>query len=221
VNIPLILFAKAPVAGQVKTRLQSHCRAEQAAQIFEILLETTIQNVCQHWPGKVVLSVWLDHQHPFLQGLVKNYPLQLDHQVAGHLGEKMRAALDQWGFPAAVMGCDVPHVPAATLKLAYHQLSNKQSVIGPSKDGGYYLLGLAEQQGLDINTISRALFADQAWGSESVLTTTLERAALSLLDLFALDQEYDIDNWSELLRAADQLPDLARYLAEQGLLQPS
>ena len=64
-SIPLILFAKAPVAGKVKTRLQPDCSAEQAAEIAKVLMEQTIKNAKQYWAGDVWLYVWPSAEHDF------------------------------------------------------------------------------------------------------------------------------------------------------------
>ena len=103
-EIPLVLFAKAPIAGKVKTRLQSHCSATQAAQIAQILLEESIKQTTKYWPGKVVLSVYLDSEHPFLTAMQDKYSLALSIQSHGDLGDKMLHAFETHGYPMAVMG---------------------------------------------------------------------------------------------------------------------
>jgi len=209
-GIPLLLFAKAPIAGQVKTRLHSHCSPEQAAVIAEILLEESIVKAQSAWPGEVHLSVWLDYQHEFLQRMQKRYSLKVAQQAAGDLGEKMLAALNGFGYPAVVMGCDAPHVPAQVLQNAFDILSSGQSVIGPSEDGGYYLLGLQQPQ--------PNLFNDIAWGGDQVLETTLVRARSTGLALHQLDVLNDVDEWQDVCRAARVLPRLADYIVSQGLV---
>lgn len=209
-RIPLILFAKAPIAGKVKTRLQSHCSPKQASEIAKILLEESVIKTTQAWPGKVFLSVWLDHEHEFIRCLVKRYPIKLVQQCAGDLGVKMADALERFGYPAAVMGCDVPQASDHSLVQAHEYLSQGDSVIGPSKDGGYYLLGLQAAQ--------MAIFNDMKWGVATVWQNTLERADDTGLSFSRLDVLNDIDEWSDLLLAAQQLPSLARYLEEEGFL---
>jgi len=87
-DIPLLLFAKAPIAGKVKTRLQSHCSPEQAATIAEILLEESIVKATQAWPGEVFISVGLDIDHAFLQKMARQYPIKLTMQCDGDLGDR-------------------------------------------------------------------------------------------------------------------------------------
>lgn len=208
-DIPLILFAKAPIAGRVKTRLQSHCSPHQASEIAKILLEESILKTTRAWPGEVLLSVWLDHDHEFIQLMKTRYSLRLVQQCEGDLGSKMADALDRFGYPAAVMGCDVPHLPDANLAQAHQQLSEGDYVIGPSHDGGYYLLGLQAPQ--------TEVFDDMQWGVASVLDNTLQRAAELGLKFSTLDELNDIDEWSDLLAAAQHLPTLRHYLESEGL----
>lgn len=213
IDIPLILFAKAPIPGKVKTRLQTHCTAKQAAKIAEFLMEGSIQTVSTHWPGSVYLSVWLDHQHDFFQMMQARYALPMVQQADGDLGEKMRHALESLGYPAVVMGCDAPHTMAETLRDAYRYLLQGESVIGPSDDGGYYLLGLT--QPVD------GLFDDQRWGSDTVFTQTLQAANEASVTLTQLASLNDVDEWSDLLnvvtRYGAQFAQLNQYLQSEGL----
>jgi len=208
-SLPLILFAKAPIVGKVKTRLIPDCSAEQAAEIAKLLMEESIRRACESWPGSVYLSVWLDLEHAFFKQMLRQYPIQIVQQCAGDLGEKMRNALATVGYPAAVMGCDAPHTLASTLQRAHDLLLNGQSVIGPSEDGGYYFLGLA----IDAD----ALFIDKPWGENQVLNKTLASAESIALTLTLLPELNDVDEWSDLLSAAKQVPSLQSYLQAQNL----
>ncbi len=207
-DIPLLLFAKAPIAGEVKTRLQSHCTAEQAAGIAEILMEVSIHKATQYWPGPVYLSVWLDQAHPFLKEMTSRYPVSITQQRGGDLGAKMNHALEQYGYPAAVMGCDVPHINSDTLRAASLALSDGRSVVGPSEDGGYYLLGLAEPAAF--------LFSEMPWGTSAVLEQTLDRANQHLLDFLHLPTMIDIDEWHDVQAVKKAVPGLDAYLESQG-----
>lgn len=209
-DIPLFLFAKAPIPGKVKTRLQAHCSAAQAAKIACILLEESIRTVTQHWPGKLYLSVWLDSEHPFFARMQQQYSIELVVQCDGDLGAKMRDALARFGYPAVVMGCDAPHTSEQTLRATYQALLEGKSVIGPSEDGGYYLLGLNEPADF--------LFKGVAWGQESVLAQTLASAEQHQLALLQLDALNDVDEWNDLLKAAELLPALMEYLVGESLV---
>ncbi len=201
-SIPLVLFAKTPIAGEVKTRLQPQCTPQQCVDIARILISESVRVVSRVWPGSVSLAVWPDANDSFLQRLPSDHDLSVLVQVAGDLGDKMHAALQQSGYPAAVMGCDVPHIPSAHLSQAYRWLSDGRDVIGPSADGGYYLLGLARPAPTIFNGIK--------WGTDQVLTATLDRAHNIDRRLLSLPVLNDIDTWADL--STTPLPALQAYL---------
>jgi len=203
-QIPLLLFAKAPIAGRVKTRLQTHCTGQQAADIAQILMDVSLRKATQYWPGPVYLSVWLDKDHWYFEKMTSQYRVSITQQCAGDLGAKMKHALEKFGYPAAVMGCDVPHISSTTLQAANRALSAGRSVIGASEDGGYYLLGLTQS--------AEDLFSDISWGSSEVFEKTIVRAQASSLDFEQLPMMMDIDEWSDLQAARTNVPELNEYL---------
>lgn len=209
-SIPLLLFAKAPIAGKVKTRLMSHCSAEQAGKIAELLMEASIQRACEAWPGEVCLSAWLDLEHSFFIEMQRRYPITIKQQCEGDLGEKMRHALASSGYPCAVMGCDAPHVKPSALNQAHDLLQAGTPVIGPSEDGGYYLLGLCED--------ADELFINKPWGEDQVLEKTLLSAKSIGLSLHNLPELNDVDEWDDLINAAQEVPSLRDYLQTHKLL---
>ncbi|MFT6723173.1 MAG: rSAM/selenodomain-associated transferase 1 [Arenicella sp.] len=208
-NIPLLLFAKAPIAGSVKTRLMTHCSAEQAAEIAKRLMEESIQRACESWPGEVFLSVWLDLDHVFFSKMRQRYAITVTQQCEGDLGAKMRHALSSYGYPAAVMGCDAPHTLASSLRQAYTLLQSGKSVIGPSDDGGYYFLGLCHA--------SDDLFLNKPWGQDQVFEKTLASANSAGLTLKQLPSLNDVDEWQDLLDASETITSLRTYLQAEGL----
>jgi len=204
-ELPLLLFAKAPIAGKVKTRLQSHCSAEQAAMIAEVLLEESILQATKYWPGKVYLSVALDSEHPFLQKMCAKYSVELTQQCEGDLGAKMLGALEQFGYPAAIMGCDAPHIKGKDLARAHQLLIDDKPVLGPSEDGGYYLIGMPFN--------CSALFLGVEWGTSSVLSTTMDLASQNNVELVMLDSLNDVDEWDDLKAVAEKLPSLNTFVS--------
>ena len=209
-EIPLLMFAKAPIAGKVKTRLTTDCSDEQAAEIAKIIMHESLHLAIQNWPGQVYLSVWHDADHPFILEMLATYNVKLLHQVPGDLGYKMSAAFDEVGFPAAIMGCDAPLVNPEMLKLAHSLLLNEQkNVLGPSADGGYYFIGLSES--------AKCLFEQISWGSAEVLTETLRVADQQGIKIAQLEESDDIDRWEDVKLAALTIPYLADYLRSQTL----
>jgi len=79
-SIPLIIFAKAPIPGQVKTRLQPELDEQQAAQAAQLLLRATVQRAVEYWPGEIFLSAGLDANHPVLLEIAATFKLRVDTQ---------------------------------------------------------------------------------------------------------------------------------------------
>ncbi len=202
----LHLLTKAPVAGQVKTRLLPHCSAEEAADIAAWCIEYTVRLAKSAWSGPINLHVWPGPQHPIFSTLCQSLDIELQVQAVGDLGAKMHAALET-AYPGGVMGCDVPHCPPQALIDANLALREGRCVLGPSHDGGYYFLGLTRPQ--------PALFEDMPWGLSSVYRTTLATAQRLGIDLFVLPELIDLDLWDDVERVRRQFRPLRDFLANR------
>jgi rSAM/selenodomain-associated transferase 1 len=203
----LILFAKSPVPGRVKTRLMPELTARQAAEVAAELIQRTVRLAVENWPGPVRLQTWPDTRHAVFNNLAAANELALVRQSAGDLGRKMHSALATFtdrGVAAAVMGCDVPHCPAANLRRAHDLLAQGDNVIGPSRDGGYYLIGLQRTQ--------PALFRGIAWGGDQVLPSTLRIAAGCGIRFTHLERVADIDSYEDLKTRANKDPYIQKWI---------
>lgn len=190
----------------MKTRLQTHCSAQTAAEIAKILMRTTISLATRHWPGEVVLAVWPDDKHVFFQQMVEEYGVRIIQQSSGDLGQKMSDAMQTTGFPVAVMGCDAPHCPPEVLHQVWQNLNQDTAAIGPATDGGYYLLALP--------TAAPELFCNVDWGTSRVLVQTLTNARSIDLSLLQLSSLRDIDEWEDLRTAAQTVKELKLFIAQ-------
>ncbi len=192
----LTLMAKAPCPGMVKTRLMPMCSAQEAAEVASILLRLSLEHCMRHWPGRVVLAVWPDTVHPIFSELSDRYGITLIRQSAGDLGEKMHSILISSGSnggSVAVMGSDIPHLPCTTLTRAYDALSRRANVVGPTRDGGFFFLGLGHP--------APGLFSGIDWGTPDVYARMLCNAkALALNFDVTLDPIDDIDCAADLQR---------------------
>ncbi len=200
----LHLFAKTPVPGRVKTRLQPRCSAEQAARIAAWCIERTVHLATTAWRGPVYLHVWPTKQHRLFHELNQHPHITIKRQVAGDLGVKMYAALEA-AYPGAVMGCDVPHCPPETLACAYQALRKGADVIGASRDGGYYLVGLTQPQ--------LPLFENFNWGTDKVYVSTLSRAKELGIRFRQLPVLIDLDTWDDLEQVRRRFQPLQELLA--------
>jgi rSAM/selenodomain-associated transferase 1 len=203
-EIPLILFAKAPIPGQVKTRLTPELTMEQAAEVAKVLLEETLKLTTRVWPSEVVLAVWPNLDDEFIQLMISRYKVGSIVQVDGDLGRKMFSAMEVSNYPCAVMGCDVPHCSEKILLEAYQRLSNKENIIGPTMDGGYYMLGLQES--------NLAIFENAQWGGEDVFNASMENACVEKIYFSKLEVLFDIDTYSDLRKASESLLILSPFL---------
>jgi uncharacterized protein len=207
----LILFAKTPVPGRVKTRLILELGESGAADLAAALIEVSVRRSIEFWPGPVSLQAWPDTHHEYFEALGRRHGIPVSLQSSGDLGGKMLAALNdahERGVAGAVMGCDIPHCPPETYRAAHAFLAQGRSVIGPSADGGYYLIGM--------NPPAPGCFRGIKWGGGRVFDHTLERAANAGVNLIVLQQLNDIDTMADIEALRETHPDLVdRLLAPE------
>lgn len=198
----ILLFAKAPLAGEVKTRLIPVIGAGQAAALYRELLQRTLQ---QMPAGLAPLQLWCspDVSHPLFQQAGARRQVSLHQQAGDDLGARMehaaRSAL-AGATSILLVGGDCPVLERRHLRSALQWLdAGHDAVLGPAEDGGYVLLGLKRYH--------PSLFAGIEWGANSVLQVTRQR--LRQLGW----------RWRELetLWDLDRLPDLQRYQRLQAL----
>lgn len=205
----LLLFAKAPVAGRVKTRLQPALAAAQSVLLHRLLVEHTLSIVTalRRSAVRLELELWVDQPHPWWQQLQREYPHTLFFQRGASLGERMQhAAQNALGRSpkVVIIGTDCPYINAQYLQQALDGLDRGPLVIGPAEDGGYVLIALRDAR--------PGLFTGVDWGSDQVLRQTrenIQREGLSWLELASLS---DIDRPEDLSRFIRLMPALAAQL---------
>jgi len=192
-NKALIIFAKAPVAGKVKTRLHPHYNTQQAARIHQQLLEFTVSNLCRLADVDVQLHCSPDQSHHFFQYLRAQYKITLNQQSDGDLGEKMSHALFNalLDYQSVILiGADVPALDANYVYTAFENLKTNPTVIAPAEDGGYVLVGLTKPQ--------PTMFDHIEWGSSKVLQQTIDQLSPEIPIL--LDTMWDVDRVEDVER---------------------
>lgn len=208
----LILFAKQPVAGYAKKRLQTHCTAQCAADISLVMTELTVRKSVSAWDGPVQLYVSPDDRHPEIQRIVYEYQLKSRSQSAGNIGQKMDSAIQeclQNGNPAALMGCDIPDVRKEDLRRACSALREGQNTLGLSTDGGFYFIGLQKYQ--------PGLFDDITWSTNTVAATLIQRAqSLGMEFHYILECLSDVDSWDDLVLASSRHQELEKFVMTQA-----
>lgn len=191
----LIIFARAPELGCVKTRIAAELGSNVALAIYREIGLAIVQIarevddceiVVQYTPGgsEAILAAWL--------GL----DLVLHAQSDGDLGQRMCAAISdavQHGARrVVVVGTDCPGVDAELLESAFDALGTVDVVLGPATDGGYYLIGVTQPQ--------PALFDGIPWSSSETFNATLVAASAAGLSVSLLDPRSDIDTAADWLR---------------------
>lgn len=192
-QLPLYLFAKAPTPGLVKTRMSPDLSELQCAQLATLMLQQSVSKVCQFWPGKLILTVSPSINEPLFQDFAHNNALDLQCQISGDLGERLlfvlRQGIEQYGG-AVVMGCDVPQISGEILLQVHQLLMEKNNVIGPANDGGFYLLGLSR--------LEEGIFDRVGWGGDQVLSKVCGNFQRLGIEVSHCAELRDIDNWDDL-----------------------
>ncbi len=219
----LMVFAKAPERGKVKTRLARDIGKDAAAGLYRAfvsdllrMLSRTPYPVCIHfWPPEAVSRMrgWLGPGY------------ELIPQSGGDLGERMAAAFSRsfaGGVSQAVLiGTDFPDLPALLIHDAFAALAESPAVLGPSKDGGYFLVGFNRDSFLP------AVFNDVNWGSSTVLSETAALFEKNQIPVSYIRQWQDIDTHADLLQFARRAAAAPRptaletldFLRERGVIK--
>jgi len=201
----LVIVAKAPVVGQVKTRLCPPLSAAAAAELFRCFLVDTIARACTVSDAQVCLAFTPANSEALFRALLP-FPLRYLPQRGNGLGERLVnifADLLHQGFSKVViMDSDSPTLPTAYLQEAFTSLSDlrNDAVFGPCSDDGYYLVGA--------RAVHHELFENITWSTSSVLIETLTQAQLHKLNLTLLPSWYDIDNGADLYKLVAELGQL-------------
>jgi rSAM/selenodomain-associated transferase 1 len=191
----LIIFAKEPRPGQVKTRLSPPLSPEEAAQLYHSFLLDILEEMVRVPEVRLAVAFSPPGAQAWFRGLAPP-GADLFPQAGADLGERMARAFAQGfaaGFgPILLRGSDVPDLPAAVVSEAREVLAagRAQVVLGPATDGGYHLVGLAEPQ--------PRLFQGPAWSSSTVLTDTVSLARQLGLRVHFLPPWPDIDTYDDL-----------------------
>jgi rSAM/selenodomain-associated transferase 1 len=185
----LIVFAKAPIPGEVKTRLLPLLDAETVAALYEQLILHCLNTAVKAGVGPVDLWCTPSIEHPFFNRCSERFQIELYQQTEGDIGRRMADAFYETlekADSALLMGTDCPSLTRADLKEAKKVLhQGAHAVISPTEDGGYALLGLRQYQPI--------LFEGVSWGTESVLEETRKRLCTLGWHWHELPKRWDVD----------------------------
>jgi rSAM/selenodomain-associated transferase 1 len=199
-DVRVLFFAKAPVAGRVKTRFISELGSEGALALHKKLIRLTWQRISEsaRWP----IELWMSEsgEERWFSRLCA--PNQMFVQQGDDLGERMSFALNQALQRAPnvlVVGADCVSLDTDYLLDAIMRLkAGANVVLGPAEDGGYVLLGVSHH-------VPQQVFLNIDWGSERVLQQTRARLIASGIDWQELPLRWDVDVPADLPRLKDLL----------------
>lgn len=201
----LVVVARAPRAGEVKTRLAAALGTERTLGLYVCFLRDTFALMEAARDARPGLSLVLCHT-PADAGqefeCVERGGSLMLAQRGDDFGARLQncfADLFAAGYEAVVvMDADSPTLPAEHLTAAFDRLREEGAVVvGPALDGGYYLIGMRQ--------LHESLFEGVNWGTETVLAETRERALAAGLELKLLPEWYDVDTPEELGRLRREL----------------
>jgi hypothetical protein len=191
----LLLFIKAPRLGHVKTRLQPEFSQEDSLLFYRALVEDLIMHFHNVDYCELKLFFWPPGAKTELQNWLGKH-LEYISQYGSELGEKMHNAFLQMFAQkykkVVIVGSDIPKLSRSIVSRAFSSLNEHDLILGPSTDGGYYLIGLKESHA--------ELFNDIHWSTNSVLAETLKRAQNSSMPFLLLDELTDIDTFADVER---------------------
>jgi uncharacterized protein len=209
-----LIFGKAPVAGGVKTRLTPPLPPDETASLYEACLRDVVARCARE---RARVELWYHPDRYAAEYFPREFPhLVLNTQSGELLGEKMSDAFARSFADGAqhvvIMGSDVPTLPDSVLNAAFDQIREADMVIGPTLDGGYYLIGLTHS----VWPRAQEIFRDIAWSTAGVFRATVDKSVQAALRMRVLPGWYDVDTVADLRQALiDAEPDsnLARWAA--------
>ena len=199
-----MLFAKAPVAGAVKTRLIPVLGAAAAAKLHRQLVVRALMTLTEADVGPVEICCAPDASHAFFVECRRHFSITLTSQSGGDLGERMQRAFENALLTAPcalIVGADCPSITVDDIRDAAAQLARADAALIPAEDGGYVLIGATRTH--------QHMFEGIDWGGPTVLT--VQRQCFRALDWRWHEgaTRWDVDRPEDLARLAELEPPIA------------
>lgn len=193
-NAIISIFARSPEPGKSKPRLIPKLGAERAAELAEAFLEDTVAMVRTLEWAECIIAAATRFERPYFK------PQEVWLQSEGDLGERLekilRLALKRREIVLAI-GDDTPNLPAALMENARQALTTADAVLGPSLDGGFYLIGLKD--------CPVGLLAEIQWSHSTTLATTMAKLDQFGMKTVLINPWYAVDGPDDLERFRRQL----------------
>lgn len=208
----ILVFAKRPAAGRVKTRLTPPLPPDEAAAVYEACMRDVLGAAARQ---RARIEIWYHEDNlaeEYFRAELPHIPAHA--QIEGDLGAKMADAFersfDSGAQRVIIIGTDSPTLPESVINSAFDDLHEVDAVIGPCIDGGYYAIGMRST----VRAFVPAVFSDTTWSHADVFKTTLARIAARSLSSRVLPGWYDVDTIEDLRQAladAAQESHIARW----------
>ena len=187
----LVIFCKAPIPGEVKTRLIATEGIASATRIHEELATRLIlECLASDLLREVNIELWCSPttEHKFYD----QFDVPRFLQQGADLGERMLNAFDFSETATQLIGTDCPNLTAEYIQSSFYQLATHDAVLGPAEDGGYGLIGLQVPE--------PSVFKDIQWGTGQVCSDTCRRLDKLEMNWALLPQLWDVDRPEDVQR---------------------
>jgi rSAM/selenodomain-associated transferase 1 len=189
----LIIFVKYPLAGSVKTRLAKDIGNENAVSFYKKCINALVEEH-SNAPYDVIYAI-NSAEHDWSDYIESN---QMIVQANGSLTEKLSDVFEKVDSPTIVIGSDLPDLNQDDILQAFESLKKNDCVIGPAKDGGYYLIGMKKYY---------EVFDGIDWSTEKVFEQTMKQLLEKKAKVVLLETKEDIDTGEEYKRFKEAYPD--------------
>ena len=193
----LLIFAKSPEPGQVKTRIAQQVGPDKAAEIYEQMLDQILREsaAAEAWDRHLFISPESDAYYFHRRGLKTR--LQKGNDIGERMANALLDASNQGSEKIVLIGSDIPSLNRSDIVEAFAMLARVPAVIGPSEDGGFYLLGLI---GICVSRASELLRRPIPWSTPAVLAELEKWCRVYQFSLEYLPLKNDIDTYEDWIR---------------------
>jgi uncharacterized protein len=197
----IVVFAKSPTPGTVKTRLSPFLTSREAAELYRAFVQDTLNTARSVANTQTSVAYSPADAEPVLREIIGSPTVSWFAQSGESLGDRLlrafRNTLVNDTMGVVTVGSDCPALPQHIFEQAFDGLREHDVVLGPATDGGYYLIGLKNQRTHNDRYID--LFRDISWSTDLVYPQTIRAATTAGLSLLELPEWSDVDQAKDLL----------------------
>lgn len=212
----LLVFVKPPIPGEVKTRLAREVGPETACRLYRAWVPPLIETLLRIEETRIEICLAPPREEPDREEVLARarkwlpFPVRWSWQRGEELGERLanafRTSLETGSKSVFAVGSDSPHLADKHLQENFNLLEEKDLVLGPAEDGGYYTVGMKRDPG--------DLFQNIPWSTESTLEATRKAARARGWSVGLGPESFDLDTVEDVLRLIEEDPDRWRFLKE-------